>query len=407
MAGITYSGLATLNISLGGGGNDFYLQGNNPATVTNLNLGNGANHLAVGSAAALAAVEAADGSGDVTNTGSTVDNLLGSASLTATVTDTINITGSGQDSMNIDDSGDTQVRNVELNPAFLEFYVSLPSSSSISVELRLNFTGVNSMTVSLGQPSTQPGPGPNDTAGQGGNTFLVIDTFALAAAANGSPAIVINGDNGNNDFAVYDSHAVMTINGGTGNDNFYVFGNSATLNLNGDLSANNNGYQGNDDFYVFASLVASQNEVTNVNGGVSTSAVYDYRMNSLVDINGGSGDTSLFIFGTVLDDVITVTSTTITGAGLDIQYSNIKHLIIESLSGNDVFWIQSVSSTLTSIQAYGGGGLPNFPAGIPVPNLNGAPTQILTLGTAYVSANGQLTQTSLSLLEFRISRPPA
>jgi hypothetical protein len=253
--------------------------------------------------------------------------------------------------------------------------------------LQINFTGFTSMTISLG--SYDQGVANTSANSNSFSTFLVTDTFTLAPPLGETtppPSIVINGDTGDVNFAVYDSHAVMTINGGTGNDNFYVFGNSQILNLNGDLDfSSNNGDEGNDDFYVFASLVASQNQVTNVDGGVNSSAVYNYRMNALVDINGGSGNTSLFVFLTVLDDVVTVSGSTIQGSGLNIQYSHIKNIIIDSLSGDDVFYVEGVSIPM---QLFGGGGLPAFPAGIPVPNLNGAPTQILTLGTSYVSQNG-------------------
>ena len=245
MAGITFSGISTLNISLGSGGNDFYLQGNLATTLTNLNLGTGTNELAVGSQAALTVVEAADGSGNVVSTGSTIYNLNG----------TINITGSGNDSMNVDDTGDTQLRNIELNPTSLEFYNSV--NNAISAYLQINFTGFAyvpangqpyrpALTISLG--SYDQGVADNSANSNSFSTFLVTNTFTLTPPLNETtppPTIVVNGDYGDVNFAVYDSHAVMTINGGTGNDNFYVFGNSQILNLNGDLNfSSNNGDRG-------------------------------------------------------------------------------------------------------------------------------------------------------------------
>ena len=377
-SGITYSGIATLNIHLGSGGNNFYLQGNYVGTLTNLNLGSGTNHLAVGTQAALTP-GTPDAAGDALDTGSTLSNLLG----------IINVTGAGSDSMNVDDTGYGQSRNGQLNPASILYYETAPSSPYLTI----NFTGFISMTISLGSG--------------GDNTFLVQDTFTLTPPAgqqNPASAIVINGDTGDANFAIYNTHAFVTIYGGVGNDNFYVFGNSQILNLNGDLDfSSNNGNQGNDNFYIFASLVVTQDQTTSIAGGVNTQAVYDYRMNAEVNINGGSGNTTLFVFATVLDDVITISGENITGAGLNVSYTHIRNLVVESLSGTDTFYIKSISIPTTCI---GGGSLPNFPAGIPVPNLNGQPTQLVALptisnGQTIVDAQGDV----LGILSLTIGAP--
>ena len=102
--------------------------------------------------------------------------------------------------------------------------------------------------------------------------------------------------------------------------------------------------------------------MTNVDGGVSTAAIYNYRMNSLVDINGGSGNTSLFVYLTVLYDIVTVSGSTIQGSGLNIEYKNLKNIIIDSLSGDDVFYVEGISIPL---QLFGGGGLPGLPGWYP------------------------------------------
>ena len=51
--GITYSGLAILNINLGSGNDTFNVQSTYTATVTNLNTGGGTNTINVGSKAPL------------------------------------------------------------------------------------------------------------------------------------------------------------------------------------------------------------------------------------------------------------------------------------------------------------------------------------------------------------------
>ena len=316
--GIEYLTVETLNIYLGNHNNTVYIQGNPAITTENLNTGTGSNIISIGSQAQSAIVTDTNNAdayttlGNATNTGSVLDNVQG----------LINITGSGADTLNVDDSGSNTGAEGGLWSNKLEFLD--PATFYTSLKVTINFTGISGIYISLSQAADQ---------------FLVVDTITSAST---TPVVVIDGNGGDDTFLVFDSHAVMTINGGSGADNFYNFGNSAVLNLNGDA--------GDDTFYVYASVSASP---TNVGAGSAADSngnkVFSYRVNSPVNIDGGTGNNKLFIFGTVLNDTFTITSTSVSGAGLDVNFTNIQSLTIAGLGGDDTFYIESISTPTTII----------------------------------------------------------
>ncbi len=315
--GIQYQGLSVLNINLGRGGNTIYLRGN-PAITENLNTGSGANIISIGSQAQSSIVTDTNSNdayttlGNATDTGSVLDNILG----------TINITGSGADTLNVDDSGSMTAAEGGMWANKLEFLD--PTTGYSTVKVTINFTGIAGIYISLSQ---------------GDDEFLVTDTITSSST---TPVVVIDGNGGDDTFLVFDSHAVMTINGGSGEDTFYNFGNSAVLNLNGDA--------GDDTFYVYASVSAG---ATNVGAGTAADSngntIYSYRVNAPVNIDGGTGNDKVFIFGTVLNDTFIITSTSVTGAGLDVNYTNIEEIAIAGLGGNDTFYIESIAIPTTII----------------------------------------------------------
>lgn len=317
--GIVYSSIESLNISLGSGNDIIYIQGNPAITTENLNTGSGADIISIGSSAASSIVidsnpaDAYTTIGNQSNaTGSVLDNVWG----------TINITGGGSDTLNVDDSGSNTAAEGGMWSNRIQFLD--PASFYTTLKFTVTFTGISGITISLSQANDQ---------------FLVADTFTSSST---TPVVVIDGNGGDDTLIIFDSHAVMTINGGSGDDNFYNFGNSAVLYLNGDA--------GDDTFYVYASVSAA---ATNVGAGTALASgnntVYSYRVNSPVNIDGGTGNDRLFIFGTVLDDTFTITSTSVTGAGLDVNFTNIEQVTVAGLGGNDTFYIVSISVPTTII----------------------------------------------------------
>ena len=156
--GITYSGLATLNISLGSGNDTFNVQSTNSTTVNNLNTGSGTNTVNVGSLAP-------------TLTGGIVDNIQG----------TLNLTGSGSDTLNVDDTGSTGAKTGTLTATTLTGLMMGAGG--------ITYSGLATLNISLGS----------------GN-----DTFTVTGVTNTT---------------------VTTINGGTGT-------NGATLNFSGNFAGN-------------------------------------------------------------------------------------------------------------------------------------------------------------------------
>ena len=345
-SGVEYHSVETLNVKLGSHNNTIYIQGNASVTTENLTTGSGTNVIDIGTnAGPIGAVDPI--TGNAPNTGSVLAYVQG----------IINITGSGTDTMNVDDSGSTVGENGGMWSNKLQFLDPVT----------INFTGIVAIGISFGS---------------GNDQFVIADTITSASA---TPVIIIDGNAGDDTFVNFDTHAVTTINGGDNDDSFYDFGNSAVLNLNGDA--------GDDTFYVYASV--SEN-TTNVGPGAADSngnQVYSYRVNAPVNIDGGTGNDKLFIFATVLNDVITITSTSVTGAGLSVNYTNIEQLIIAGLGGDDTFYIESISIPTTVI---GDGAivLPSVAAlltalGLSLPNLNGnAPPATSFNDTFYVGWQG-------------------
>jgi len=73
-----------------------------------------------------------------------------------------------------------------------------------------------------------------------------------------------------------------------------------------------------------------------------------YVINSLVDVDGGTGSDQAIIVGTEADDSFVVTGGEIFGCGRTIKYSNIESLDIVALEGNDIISVLSTGPELTT-----------------------------------------------------------
>jgi len=175
------------------------------------------------------------------------------------------------------------------------------------------------------------------------------------------------------------SHPV-TINGGFGNDTFDVLRNKCVLDLNGD--------SGNDNF-VIRSFVAPEilpngtiNDVTNSIGiktcgsttmedrgedfncgdnsvVVEVPANPDYLVNSLVDVDGGTGTDRLTLLGTEFGDQYVIDDQRIFGGGLAVKFSNIDRLDVVGGDGDDEFYVLSTNPSLL-LSLYGSKGSDTF-----------------------------------------------
>jgi Ca2+-binding RTX toxin-like protein len=126
-----------------------------------------------------------------------------------------------------------------------------------------------------------------------------------------------------------------TINGGSGDDIFAVFHNLAPLQLNGDA--------GDDTFIIRTFLNVSEN--TRLNSGSGRDLI-QYVINAPVSIDGGDGYDTVVVVGTEQADTFVITSDGVYGAGRFVSYVNVERLIVDGQEGNDHFYVQSTSASV-------------------------------------------------------------
>src|ERR1700730_14404328 len=137
-----------------------------------------------------------------------------------------------------------------------------------------------------------------------------------------------------------------TIYGGSGADTFQVYSNKADLSLIGG--------SGDDTFIVRAFLVAAGTHI-GVQGG-SGNDIIQYNINAPVDIQGGTGFNTLVLLGTEAADTFVVTDHGIFGGGLNVSFTNIQAVTIDTLEGNDTIYVRSTpQDVVTTINAGTGG----------------------------------------------------
>jgi hypothetical protein len=174
------------------------------------------------------------------------------------------------------------------------------------------------------------------------------------------------------------SHPV-TINGGYGNDTFDVLRNKCVLDLNGDSDNDSfvvrsfaapeilpDGSLGNKTFDVSIKVCdpVAENSEEEFTCGDNTIAIEapadpDYLVNSLVDIDGGTGIDRLTIVGTEFGDKYVIDDGKIFGGGLTVKFTNINYLDVAGLEGDDEFYVLSTNPSLL-LSLYGSLGSDTF-----------------------------------------------
>lgn len=142
----------------------------------------------------------------------------------------------------------------------------------------------------------------------------------------------------------------LTLVGSFGNDLFEVLRNVNFLDLNGE--------SGDDVFIVrsFLALVVNQDgslgesdsEKLTIGGGgdddeitvVGDPEIVDFIINSLVDIDGGTGNDALVVAGTTEGDSYVISDGKVFGGGLSLQFRNIESLVVDGREGNDVVTVE-------------------------------------------------------------------
>jgi hypothetical protein len=226
-AGITYSGVVALNISLGSGGDIFNVQSTHATTVTTLNTGLGANVVNVGSLAPM--------------TGGIVDGIQGA----------LIIVGGGNDTLNVDDTGSAPAKTGTLTATTLTglgmgaagitysgviaLNISLGSGSDIFNVQSTHATTVTTLNTGLGANVVNVGSlapatggivdgiqGALILQGSGNDTLNVDDTGTTADKTGTLTATTLTGLGMGENGIAYSGLAVLNISLGSGNDTFTI-----------------------------------------------------------------------------------------------------------------------------------------------------------------------------------------
>ena len=136
--------------------------------------------------------------------------------------------------------------------------------------------------------------------------------------------------------------ASTTVNGGGGNDLMIVFHNLAVLALNGEAG---------DDTFVIRTFL-EEDSVTQLDAGQGADVI-SYVMNSPVNVNGGDGYDRLYIVGTEADDTFVITEDGVYGGGRFVSFVAVELLGIDTVEGNDLIYVQSTDPNVV-VEVYGG-----------------------------------------------------
>ena len=286
-AGITYSGLANLNIDLGSGGNTFLISNTAAGTTTLLNSGTGADTVNVNATSSATTVNTGGGSNvNVVNvgslepaTGGIVDYIQGA----------LIVVGNSADTMNVDDTGSTIAKTGTLTSSALTGLNMGPSG--------ITYSGLANLNIKLGS---------------GGNTFFISSTAVPTSTF---------------------------LNSGTGADtvNVRTTGGPTTVNTGGGSNVN----------------------VVNVGSLEPTTGGIVDEIQRALTVVGNSADTmNVDDTGSTIAKTGTLTSSALAGLNMGpsgITYSGLANLNIKLGSGGNTFYINSSAVPTTTFLNSGTG----------------------------------------------------
>ena len=333
-SGIAYSGVTTLNISLGSGGNTFTITDTNAATTTTLNSGSAADtiNLTTDSGTTTINAQAGDDIINVTNDGALTTINGGDGNDTVNVfgdSATTNIYGqNNDDTFNIQATGATTTVDTGSGTNTINVGSLAPAASGIldKIQGALTITGSGSDTLNVDDTGSEGDKTGTLTAttltglgmGDGGIAYSGLTTLNISLGS-GDNTLLISGT----------SSAATTVNGNNGADTFNVQATTGALNLNGG--------NGDDTFNFGSATPDTGGTVSNIAGQVT--------------IDGGEGADVVNVdnTGDTTDNSGTLTATDLTGLGLGtgINYSAVETLKINLGSGDDTFNVQSTSAATT------------------------------------------------------------
>ena len=328
--GITYSGLASLNINLGTGADTFDVQATATGTATTVNSGTGNNTLNVSSNAP-------------TNTG----NLAGIKSL-------LTLIGGGVSTANISDASDAS--NSSFNLTGTTLTSSLNGFGSGGSILYGSLAKVNLQLGSKQNSITVAGNGATVlTTISTNNTLIGSDTVNVSSTTN---PLVVNDATPNDTNNVQAIGTVVTINGKSGGaDVINVSSNAPTntgnlagikalLTINGGGSSTANISDGSDASNSSFNLTGTT-LTSSLNGfGSGGSVLYGSLAN--LNIQLGSIQNAITVTGNGATVLTTInTNSTSTGSDTVNVSSTTNPLVVNDTATNDINNVQSINAVVT------------------------------------------------------------
>lgn len=295
-AGITYTALASLNLSLGSGGNAVTIAATAAATVTSLTGGTGTDVFDVVSTAGPFIIST--GSGNTTVNVAVLNAMQGA----------ISVTGNGSDTLNIDDSADTSDKTGTLSSSQLTGFGLAAGGISYSTVDTLNvMLGSGNLNVLV--TSTAAGTATTLTTGSGNDTITVDSTGP-------SPTTILAGA-GDDTVHIHATTGITTVAVGTGTNSVDVHSYAGMLDtIQGALNLTGNGT----DTITLDDTGSSADKTVTLSGTAVTatgSATITYAGDTglaTLNLNLGSGISSLTILTTRAGATTNVT----TGSASDV-----------------------------------------------------------------------------------------
>ncbi len=402
--GVDYTGLGTLNVSMGTGGNTFTVAGTAPAATTTINSGTGSDTVNieatsspltintqtgtdtvnVQSIGAPASINAGGGN-DVINVSSTAPAPAGVLSGIAGLLSVNGGTGSG--TLNISDAGDSTASTSTLTPATF-------TSTAFGSGGSLAYTKLGALNIAMGT---------------GGNTFTVAGTAPAATTtinsgtgsdtvnieATSSP-LTVNTQAGTDTVNVQSIGAPAAINAGGGNDVINVSstapapggllsGIAATLSVNGGTGSSTLNISDTGDSSASTSTLTP---TAFTSTAFAPGSIVDYTSLATLNIAMGSGGNTFTVAGTAPGTMTTLNS----GTGSDSVdvVATSSPLTVNTQTGTDTVNVQSIGAPAT-INAGGGNDTINVSSTAP------APTGVLSGIAATLTVNGGTGSSTLNL----------
>jgi acrosin len=318
--GISYSGLSALNISLGGGNNTFTIASTNSNTVTTLNSGGGSDTVNILTTASVTNVNTQGGNDtvNVRSTGAALNLDTGAGTVAVnigslfpqtggvvnTIQGAVTLTGGGADTLNVDDTGESNARTGTLTGTTL---TGLGMGAG-----GISYSGVSALNIFLGG---------------GANTFTVAST-------NANTVTTLDSGGGNSTVNILSTASVTYLDTQAGNDtvNIQSIGAAATIMAGA----------GTDVINVGSLQPQSGGTLNSIQGALTVSG-------------NGSGTMNIDDSGSTAAKTGQLTGTTLTGLGLGaagISYSGLSALNISLGSGGNTFTIASTSAgTATTLNS--------------------------------------------------------